>query len=50
MTRSPLTADLPLTEFQSFYWLKEELFTLYSEDMRDGLIVDTQLTIINPFK
>ncbi len=30
--------------------LFSEANILYSEDMQDGLIVDNQLTIINPFK
>ena len=30
--------------------LAADVTILYSEDMQDGLIVDNQLTIINPFK
>ena len=30
--------------------LSNECHTLYSEDMHDGLVVEGQLTIVNPFK
>jgi predicted nucleic acid-binding protein len=30
--------------------LKSESTILYSEDMQDGLVIENQLKIVNPFK
>jgi len=53
-----LTASALREQYRLSYWdgfivacaLTGGVSTLYSEDMHDGLIIDSQLKIVNPFK
>ena len=53
-----LTASTLREQYRLSYWdgfivacaLTSGVTTLYSEDMHDSLIIDSQLTIVNPFK